>query len=111
MGLVEEGEPIIFYDAYLELFKGTRIEKARKLNRLKLIEEISKYEWRIKPIPGYNETSYKVIWDPARQRYYCDGKNCVTNNRKGQVCAHIIAVNLFLKIRKEHETGRFEHLL
>lgn len=108
MGLVEEGKPIIFYDAYLEMFGGTRIDKARKLNRLKLIEEISRHEWRIKPIQGYNETSYKVIWDSEKQRYYCDGRNCMKNNRKGQVCAHIISVNLFLKIKEDQEKMRYE---
>ena len=101
-------DPIIYFDNYLVLFGGSRIEKARKINRLRLIEETSKYEWVIKPIPGYNETTYKVIWDSSKKRYYCDGRNCVRNNRKGQVCAHIIAVNLFLKIRRDQEEGYFE---
>lgn len=101
--------PHVYYAQYLEKFKGARINKARELNRLKLVKETDdELTWEILPIDGYNKTKYRVGYDLVHHTYFCNGKMCVKNNKKGMICAHVIAVNLFLRIKYDQMSEGFD---
>lgn len=100
--------PRIFFEQYLERYgECPRVKKARELNKLGLIDEKKDgLTWEIRPIPGYNATTYRVSYDQATQSYFCNGKMCIKNNHKGMICAHILAVNLYLRLKRDHEIER-----
>lgn len=94
------------WDAELGVMKGSIKNKARKLNKLGCIEEISLGVYRIKPIQGYNKTEYTVSIgsnNPFEINYLAvESCNCQFNkNGKGKTCAHIMAVHLYRKLKGE----------
>ena len=85
------------WDVELGTMKGTVLAKARKLNKFKCIVHLGVGIYDIKPIPGYNKTTYRVNLMP-------ESCNCQYNKKgKGKTCAHIMAVHLYKKLRSENE--------
>ena len=83
------------WDAEFErgVLKGSVYAKARKLNKLKCVEQIAVAVYDVKPIPGYNKTTYRVDLMP-------ESCNCQANkNGTGKTCSHIMSVHLFRKNR------------
>ena len=78
------------YDACLKQLNGSRISKARKFNRLKRIEPLGRGMFLVKPILGYNHTTYEV--NTAAQT--C---NCQANERSQIICSHLMACWLYEK--------------
>ena len=85
---------LIWYDKYKGL-QGNVLSKARKFNKLKLIEEIKPDVFKVYPIPGYNKTTYDVI--KFVNYWVC---NCQYFRKNEKICSHILAVKLFLEIRE-----------
>jgi len=83
--------------ALKELEGGNQLSKARKINKLKLIEQgINCYY--ILPIKGYNKSTYTI--NIQLEDYEC---NCQYSIKTGKLCSHILAVLLF-KNQKEEKT-------
>ena len=76
--------------------KGSKLDKARAFNREKLIEQVSETTFNVKPLPGNHQT-HTVWWDGEMWNCSCQN-NRVTGDDH---CSHILAVNLYLKIKDE----------
>lgn len=72
------------------------MNKAKKFNRLGLVEDFTVDMWMVHPIPGYNKTTYEVILFGGQFR--C---NCQFNRTKKKTCSHILAVELHEEIKDE----------
>ena len=63
--------------------------KARTLNRLKLIEQIDEFNFRVYPLPK-NKTTYDI--DIKAEICNCQYNQ---NGKTGKLCAHIMGVFLY----------------
>ena len=82
-----------------ELKGGGQISKARKLNRLKRIEESAMQgTYIILPIEGYNKTTYLVDAN-------AESCTCQFNVRANKLCSHIMGVFLYIKLNGESFGG------
>ena len=88
--------PVCRWDNYEMILQGNKLAKARAFNREKLIERAGLYVFNIKPLKGNHQT-HTVWWDGT---WNC---SCQNNRINGNVCSHILAVNLFLKIHEGEE--------
>ena len=70
--------------------------KALKFIKLNCVEKISS-GWIIKPIKGYNSTTYLVSEDLT-----CNCQGYQTKLKKGETpnCSHILAVRYFMRMKK-----------
>jgi len=91
---------LVWYDKYKGL-QGSVLTKARKFNRLKLVEELSENRWRVNHIEGYNKTNYNVWKEPT---YNCE---CQYFSKNQKICSHILAVELFVDMHRQD--GRMDN--
>ena len=93
----KETEDMPRWDMELGRMKGSILGKARKLNKFKCIVHLGVGVYDVKPILGYNKTTYRVNLMP-------ESCNCQYNKKgAGKSCAHIMAVHLYKKLRSENE--------
>lgn len=85
-------EKIIWYDKFKGL-QGNVLSKARKFNRLKLIEMVGARHYKVKHIKGYNKNDYDVEITPEGI-FTC---NCQFFDKNKRDCSHILAVRLYLE--------------
>jgi len=91
MKKINKRDMVCFWDKYKGL-KGSMVAKARKFNKLGLIDRLAGYNWQVNPLPG-NSRSYIVIIDHGE--FSCQCQRSSTGN-KG--CSHIMAVELWMEI-------------
>ena len=92
---------VMYYDPKLGKLSTSVLSKARKFNRLGLVEEITEMSdimkkqriYVVKRIEGYNNTDYEIIYNRVFRSYSC---NCQSNRINGRECSHIQAVKLFV---------------
>ena len=102
---------LVWYDKYKGL-QGSMLTKARKFNRLKLVEELSENRWRVNHIEGYNKTDYNV-WKEIREEYvkgnFGQYYNCECQyfSKNQKICSHILAVELFVDMHRQD--GRMDN--
>lgn len=89
-----KAKTVLWYDKYKGM-NGNIKSKARKFVKNGCVEMVvPKFHWIVKPIKGYNSTTYDVtqINDYAS----C---NCQYNKLYCRICSHIVAVELFEEIK------------
>lgn len=86
---------ICYYDHYKEQLSGSILSKARKFNRLNLVQRLGHEVFAVLPIPNYNVTTYNIKFNAGV--YSCD---CQSNAIHHKICSHICAVSLYLKTRE-----------
>jgi len=86
---------ICYYDSLKGKLKGSVFSKARKFNKLKLIEEVTPFLYQIHPIPGYNFTTYIVQKDGMD--FTC---TCQAFTQEKKKCSHVLAISLYLKNKR-----------
>ncbi len=84
-----------YYDVKNMKLSGSILSKARKFNKLRLVEERGPNEWAVKPIKGYNHTEYTVWLTP--EGWKC---SCQANRINHRVCSHIVAVQIYINKRR-----------
>lgn len=88
-----EPEDICYWDLLKQELKGSQINKAKKFNKLKLIESLGNSIFKVKPIEGYNKNTYTVRKNGVNS-WKC---NCQWNVKYKLPCSHILAVAFYLK--------------
>lgn len=90
-------EKVCYYDAFRRTLEGTIISKAKRFNREKCVVKITSGHYIVKPIIGYNKTTYKVLqgFDDV---FSCSCQRYVT---KQLTCSHIVAVSLYMKQKEQ----------
>lgn len=87
------------YDVYKQELSGSVSSKARKFCKENCVELISTSgfirNYNVKPIPGYNKTTYHVTITPTENK--CDCQAFVKENK---ICSHILSVQLYIKTRE-----------
>lgn len=71
---------------------ATMLSKAKKFLEHNCVEKVGNNEWIVKPIKGYNKTTYKIILSPNTNTWSC---NC-QGFKNLDFCSHILAI-------KQHE--------
>ena len=99
---------VIYWSAHYKMLKGAEggaiQTKARKFVELGLIDYDKENKcYLCKPIPGYNSTTYHLIWDKTKPKYKGEGKgefecSCQYNQKTFKMCSHILALYMQLKI-------------
>lgn len=80
------------WDAATGELKGSQLSKARKFNHDHCIDFQGNGTFLVRPIQGYNHTTYTVLFTPDGCQ--CD---CQYSKRYGNTCSHIMAVGLFIQ--------------
>lgn len=82
------------WDAERKTLTGSGIAKVRKLLKLKLVECINRYHFRVHPIEGYNSTVYDIA---KAGDWVCSCQGFAQNGG----CNHVRAVLLWIKQNTE----------
>ena len=77
--------------------------KVKEILARDCIERAGRFSFIIKPIEGYNKTTYRVYKDFAWSKWKC---NCQFYTQTGRECAHIAAVREFIKRWDEEGQGK-----
>ena len=83
--------PVCKWDNYAMRLRGNKLAKARAFNRNHLIRQVGNSTFNVLPLKG-NHQVHTVWWDGDWQ---C---SCQNNRINFDICSHILAVNLYLKI-------------
>ncbi|RLJ08637.1 MAG: hypothetical protein DRP12_00285 [Candidatus Aenigmatarchaeota archaeon] len=87
-------EEIIRYEVGKGMVGSVR-NKVRAFIENGCVVQVGPKSWIVRPIPGYNKTTYEVTSDGSFFR--C---SCQYNRTKGLVCSHILAVTEYIKMRR-----------
>lgn len=90
-------DQLCFWDSIAQQLHGSQRSKALKFNRLGLVQAMGDGEFQVKPIPGYNSTTYLIEYlDAGSWRCQCQHQNVNHTD-----CSHILAVLLYLQIHSK----------
>lgn len=89
---MELNEIVQYYDVDLRQLLKSQKSKMKRFIRENCIEYIGRNIWIVKPIKGYNKTTYTITFDEFKG-WDC---NCQFKSLEGIECSHIGAVKLWL---------------
>ena len=103
---VMDDRRIIYWSTELKRLEGVKEggaikTKALKFLHLHLVEyNIDTKEFHVKPIPGYNKTTYTIKGEEGHLACNCQFYRKVSLLWEHPICSHSLAVKLYLEIRR-----------
>lgn len=80
------------------------LSKAKHFLENNCIVEISENEWRCKPIPKYNSTTYKIFMKYGVFECSCQGyRKKLSEGVLNPICSHILSVKQFKYIKEKNK--------
>lgn len=87
---------LVHYDPSREELTGSQKDKAEKFISLDLVERVTDFDFFIKPIKGYNKTTYQVKVVKTVLGGVAFRCNCQFYHTTEKTCSHIMAVKMFM---------------
>ena len=103
---------IVYWSPELKRLEGVKQgsaikTKALKFLKLNLVEyDHEKKEFHVKPIEGYNKTTYTIKGEENHLACNCQFYRSVSMKWPHPICSHTMAVKLWLEIRRWNKGGK-----
>jgi len=104
---------IIHWSKELKKLEGVKEGSAIKTKALKFLQhkcvgyDGDKKEFYVKPIPGYNKTTYNIKSEKGHLACNCQFYRKVSHKWDHPICSHTMAVKMWLEIKRwnKHENN------